>query len=37
MQIRDETPELAIGASKAAHELYDVVTHDFLTSNLRYH
>ncbi|CAD5193134.1 callose synthase 10-like [Musa acuminata AAA Group] len=32
--IRDETPELAIGASKAAHELYDVVTHDFLTSNL---
>ncbi|URD86787.1 callose synthase [Musa troglodytarum] len=32
--IRDETPELAIGASKAVHELYDVVTHDFLTSNL---
>ncbi|KAJ8465898.1 hypothetical protein OPV22_028450 [Ensete ventricosum] len=32
--IRDETPELAIGASKAAYELYDVVTHDFLSSNL---
>ncbi|XP_042393407.1 callose synthase 10 isoform X2 [Zingiber officinale] len=33
--IRDETPELAAGASRAAQELYDVVTHDLLTSNLR--
>ncbi|ONK58964.1 uncharacterized protein A4U43_C08F1540 [Asparagus officinalis] len=33
--IRDETPGLAAGASKAVYELYDVVTHDLLTSNLR--
>ncbi|KAH0461335.1 hypothetical protein IEQ34_008910 [Dendrobium chrysotoxum] len=31
---RNETPELARGAAKAVYDLYDVVTHDFLTSNL---
>ncbi|KAJ6805753.1 callose synthase 10-like [Iris pallida] len=33
--IRNETPELARGASKAVFELYDVITHELLTSNLR--
>ncbi|XP_020675367.1 callose synthase 10 isoform X2 [Dendrobium catenatum] len=31
---RNETPELARGAAKAVYDLYDVVTHDFLTPNL---
>ncbi|WOL18279.1 callose synthase 10 [Canna indica] len=33
--IREETAVLSAGASKAAYQLYDVVTHDLLTSNLR--
>lgn len=35
-QIMDETPELAKGAAKAVFELYHVVTHDLLSSELRY-
>lgn len=35
-QIRNETPELARGAAKAVYELYDVVTHELLSSDLRY-
>lgn len=35
VQIRDETPGRAVGVSKAVSELYDVITHDLLTSNLR--
>ncbi|KAG0453842.1 hypothetical protein HPP92_025146 [Vanilla planifolia] len=31
---RNETPELARGAAKAVYDLYDVVTHDFLTPTL---
>ncbi|PKA50093.1 Callose synthase 10 [Apostasia shenzhenica] len=31
---RNESPELARGAAKAVYDLYDVVTHDFLTPNL---
>lgn len=31
---RTETPELSRGAAKAVYDLYDVVTHDFLTPNL---
>ncbi|XP_068634434.1 callose synthase 10 [Aristolochia californica] len=33
--IRNETPELARGVAKAVFDLYDVVTHDLLSSNLR--
>ncbi|XP_072977021.1 callose synthase 10 isoform X1 [Typha angustifolia] len=33
--IRNETPELAKGVSKAIYDVYDVVTHDLLTSQLR--
>ncbi|XP_077236924.1 glucan synthase-like 8 [Tasmannia lanceolata] len=33
--IRNETPELARGVAKAVYDLYDVVTHDLLSSNLR--
>lgn len=29
-------PELARGAAKAVYELYDVVTHELLSSDLRY-
>ncbi|KAJ3672614.1 hypothetical protein LUZ60_007335 [Juncus effusus] len=32
---RTESPQLARGASKAVYELYDAVTHDFLTTSLR--
>ncbi|XP_056174937.1 callose synthase 10 [Syzygium oleosum] len=32
---RNETPELARGAAKAIYELYEVVTHDLLSSDLR--
>ena len=32
----DETPELAKGAAKAVFELYNVVTHSLLSSELRY-
>lgn len=32
---RNETPELARGAAKAVFELYEVVTHDLLSSDLR--
>lgn len=35
-QIRNEMPELARGAAKALFELYDVVTHELLSSDLRY-
>lgn len=35
-QIRNETPELAKGAAKAVYDLYEVVTHDLLSSDLRY-
>ena len=35
-QIRNETPELAIGAAESVREIYEVVTHHLLTSNLRY-
>lgn len=34
-QIRND-PELAKGAAKAVYELYDVVTHDLVSSDLRY-
>uniref|UniRef100_A0A2P2MBL1 Callose synthase 10 n=1 Tax=Rhizophora mucronata TaxID=61149 RepID=A0A2P2MBL1_RHIMU len=33
--IRNETPELAKGAAKAVFDLYEVVTHDLLSSDLR--
>ncbi|KAG6633255.1 hypothetical protein I3843_12G034200 [Carya illinoinensis] len=33
--IRNEMPELARGAAKALFELYDVVTHELLSSDLR--
>nr|XP_004236315.1 callose synthase 10 [Solanum lycopersicum] len=33
--IRNETPELSKGAAKAMYDLYDVVTHDLLSSDLR--
>ncbi|XP_040989322.1 callose synthase 10 [Juglans microcarpa x Juglans regia] len=33
--IRNEMPELARGAAKAVYELYDVVTHELLSSDLR--
>ncbi|MCL7026736.1 hypothetical protein MKW94_027145 [Papaver nudicaule] len=32
---RDPTPELARGAAKAVYDLYEVVTHDLLSSDLR--
>ncbi|KVI06253.1 Glycosyl transferase, family 48, partial [Cynara cardunculus var. scolymus] len=35
-QIMNETPELAKGAAKAVYELYEVVTHELLSSDLRY-
>lgn len=34
-QLRNEDPGLAKGAAKALFELYEVVTHDLLSSNLR--
>ncbi|KAI7740386.1 hypothetical protein M8C21_012733, partial [Ambrosia artemisiifolia] len=34
--IMDETPQLAKGAAKAVYELYDVVTHNLLSSELSY-
>lgn len=34
-QIRNETPELAKGATKALFDFYDVVTHELLSSDLR--
>lgn len=34
-QIRND-PELAKGAAKAVHDLYDVVTHELVSSDLRY-
>ncbi|KAH9720648.1 callose synthase 10 [Citrus sinensis] len=33
--IRNETPDLAKGAAKALFQLYEVVTHDLLSSDLR--
>lgn len=36
MQLRNEDPELAKGATKALLDLYDVVTHDLPSSDLRY-
>ncbi|XP_024969515.1 callose synthase 10 isoform X4 [Cynara cardunculus var. scolymus] len=33
--IMNETPELAKGAAKAVYELYEVVTHELLSSDLR--
>lgn len=35
--IHDEKPDLAEGAVKAVQDLYDVVTHDILSYNLREH
>ncbi|GKD81572.1 hypothetical protein Tco_1348411, partial [Tanacetum coccineum] len=35
VEIIDETPELTKGAAKAAFELYQLVTHGFLSSELR--
>ncbi|XP_038685506.1 callose synthase 10 isoform X2 [Tripterygium wilfordii] len=35
LMIRNETPELAKGAAKAVYELYEVVTHDLLSTDLR--
>lgn len=35
-QIRNETDVLAKGAAKAVFDLYEVVTHDLLSSDLRY-
>ncbi|CAK7336614.1 unnamed protein product [Dovyalis caffra] len=34
-QIRNETPELAKGAAKAVYDVYEAVTHDLLSSDLR--
>lgn len=34
-QTRNETPELAKGATKALFDFYDVVTHELLSSDLR--
>ncbi|KAL8123352.1 hypothetical protein AgCh_011353 [Apium graveolens] len=33
--IRNETPELAKGAAKAVHDVYEVVTHELLSLDLR--
>ncbi|KAJ4839988.1 Callose synthase 10 [Turnera subulata] len=33
--IRNESPELAKGAAKAVYDLYEVVTHDLLSNDLR--
>ncbi|KAK9995555.1 hypothetical protein SO802_020241 [Lithocarpus litseifolius] len=33
--LRNETPELARGAAKALYDLYEVVTHELLSSDLR--
>lgn len=33
--MRNETPELAKGAAKAMYDLYDVVTHELLSRDLR--
>ncbi|XP_078444435.1 glucan synthase-like 8 [Wolffia australiana] len=33
--VREETPELARGVPKAVYDVYDVITHELLTSNLR--
>lgn len=35
-QMRDGTPEREKGAAKAVNELYEVVTHELLSSELRY-
>lgn len=35
-QLRNEDPGLAKGAAKAVFELYEVVTHDLLSSDLRF-
>lgn len=35
-QIRNETPQLPKGAAEALYDLYEVVTHEFLSSDLRY-
>lgn len=35
-QIRNKTPDLARGAAKAVLDLYEVVTHDLLSSDLRF-
>lgn len=35
-QIWNETPERAKGAAQAVFELYEVVTHDLLSPDLRY-
>ncbi|KAK9278786.1 hypothetical protein L1049_028364 [Liquidambar formosana] len=35
LMMQNETPELAKGAAKAVYDLYDVVTHDLLSSDLR--
>ena len=34
--MHEEKPDLAKGAMKAMQDLYDVVTHDILSSTLRY-
>ena len=33
--VHEETPDLAKGALRAMQDLYDAVTHDILSSNLR--
>lgn len=35
-QIWNETSERAIGAAKAVRDIYEFVTHQLLTSDLRY-
>lgn len=35
-QMRDETSARAKGAAEAVYELYEVVTHELLSSDLRY-
>lgn len=35
-QIQNETPVLANGAAKAVYAVYEAVTHDLLSSDLRY-
>jgi hypothetical protein len=34
--MRDGTPERERGAAKALYDLYEVVTHELLSSDLRY-
>lgn len=35
LQVRNESPDLARGVPKAVFDLYDVITDELLTNNLR--